>query len=355
MFTLLDRYLGRAIVVSTLLVLGVFAALFMFLVLVDVLPDYGQGRFFFYELARYVVLSQPRKLYEIFPVVVLIGTLFGLSGLALNSELIAMRAAGVSKARIIVAAMKTGLILVIGAVLVGEYIVPAAETQAQAGRAEAMATGSVQRGATGLWLRDGNAFVNIGEVLPQQNLLRVTIYDIGPDFQLRQHVFAERAHYESGRWQLERVRSSVVGDDRVETREMPSMDWHPVLTPEVVALFTVRPEALSMAQLRGYIAHLKRNNLDAARYVLALWQKLLMPLATALMILLAAPFVFRPARSGGLAQRVFLGIVFGLAFVVVHRVLGHLAVLYGIPPLLAAAAPLVLFFVLAYGLVRSTA
>lgn len=354
MFSILDRHLGRAIALGTLLVLGVFTALFMFLVLVDVLPDYGKGRFGFYELARYVLLSQPRKLYEIFPVVVLIGTLIGLSGLALNSELIAMRAAGVSKLRIIGAAMKTGLLMVIVAVLVGEFVVPVAETQAQGGRATALATG-FQRGMNGLWLRDGHTFVNIGEVLPDHSLRRINIYDISPDFQMREHTFADSAYYAGGNWQLKQVRSSRVNRDRIITDIQPSLDWNPALNPTVVALFTVRPEALSINQLHGYISHLRRNNLDATRYVLAFWQKMLMPFATALMVLLAAPFVFRPARSGGLAQRVFLGIVFGLVFVVVHRVLGHLAVLYGFPPLLAALVPLLLFLGFAYLLIRRVA
>lgn len=354
MFTILDRYLGRSVLFGTSLVLGVFAALFIFLVFVDALPDYGQGRFGLYELVRYVLLSQPRKLYEIFPVVVLIGTLLGLSSLALNSELIAIRAAGVSKARIIGAAMKTGLLMVVVAALVGEYVVPQAETEAQAGRAEALA-GSLKRADGGLWLRDGGAFVNIGEVLPDKSLLRVNIYEVAPDFQMRQHVYAERARYQEGRWYLEQVQASRIDRRQIETQREEKRVWGAGLTPQVVSLFTVRPEALSIGQLYGYIAHLQRNNLDAARYVLAMYQKLLMPLATALMIVLAAPFVFRPARSGGMAQRVFLGIVFGLAFVVVHRTLGHLAVIYGVPPLFAAVAPLILFLGIAYGLVRRVA
>jgi lipopolysaccharide export system permease protein len=354
MFTLLDRHLGRAIATGTLLVLGIFAALFIFLVLVDVLPDVGRGHFGLYELVRYVLLSQPRKLYEIFPVVVLIGTLLGLSGLALHSELIAMRAAGVSKLRIIGAAMKTGLIMVLAAMLVGEYVVPEAETQAQTGRAQALSIG-FQRGGGGLWLRDGNAFVNIGEVLPDQSLLRVNIYQMSPAYQLQRHTYAERAHHSGGNWQLQDVRTSDIDRERIVTSEQPLQQWNPILTPEVVALFTVRPEALSMTQLYRYIAHLKRNNLDTARYTLVFWQKVLMPFATALMILLAAPFVFRPARSGGLAQRIFLGIVLGLAFVVVNRSFGNFGILYGLPPLFAAALPLALFLALAYRLFRSVA
>lgn len=354
MLTLLDRHIGRAMIVGTALVFGVFAALFIFIVLVDALGDYGKGSFGLYELVRYVILSQPRKLYEVFPVTVLIGTLLGLSTLALSSELVAMRAAGMSKARIVGAAMKTGSLLVILAVLAGEYVVPVAETQAQTGRAQALEMG-FKRGNTGLWLRDSGAFINIAEVLPDLSLLGVSSYEVGADFVLRRHVYATRAVYDGGRWRLEQARTSAITTERVVTTPRADTPWNVGFTPAVIAVFTTRPEALSIAQLHSYIRHLRSNSQDVGRYELALWQKSFMPLATALMILLAAPFVFRPVRSGGLAQRAFIGVALGLAFVVVNRSFGYLALIYGMPPLLAAAVPLVMFFGLALLLMRRTA
>lgn len=344
--SLLDRHIGRQILISTALVLGVLLALFVFIVFVDVLPDYGQGTFGLMELVRYVVLSQPRKMYEIFPVAVLIGTLMGLSTLALNSELIAMRAAGVSKLRIVAAALKVGLLFMLIALAVGEYVVPTAENQAQVGRARALATGFQQQ-ATGIWLRDGNAFVNLGEVLPDLSLLRVNIFDFQPNARLRTHTYAARATYADDAWRLQDVRQSRISPDTVDVRDAPSQTWRPQLTPEVVAVFTVRPEGLSIQQLVSYIGHLRSNSQETAQYVLALWQKALMPAATAIMILLATPFVFRPTRAGGLSQRVFIGILLGLAFVVVHRSVGYVGLIYGVPPQLAAAAPLLVFLLLA--------
>lgn len=355
MLTLLDRYIGRSLLIGTGLVYAVFLALFTFTELVDALSDYGRGNFGLDELIRYVILSQPRRLYEVFPVALLIGTLIGLSGLALSSELVAMRAAGVSRARIIAAAMKAGALLVVVAVLWGEFVVPEAETRAQTGRAQALEM-SFRQGETGLWLRDGTSFVNIGEVLPDLSLLRVSIYE-APGFELRRHVYAARATYTGtgGAWRVERVRASRVEPERVRARTLPSATWNAGITPEVVAVFTTRPEALSIAQLRAYIRHLRNNSQDVGRYLLAFWQKVLMPAAAAIMILLAAPFVFRPLRSGGMMQRVFIGVGLGLVFVAVSRSVGFLALIYGVPPLAAAVAPLLVFLGLAVVLMRRTA
>lgn len=354
MIAILDRHIGRSLLLATLLVTGVLLALFVFISVVDVLPDYGKGTFGGYELLRYVALSQPRKLYEAFPVAVLVGTLLGLSTLALNAELTAMRAAGVSKARIVSAAMKTGLLLMLLAVALGEYVVPAAETQAQTGRARALATGFQQKGS-GLWLRDGASFVSLGEVLPDLSLLRVAIYEFAPDRRLLRLTSAERAVYDEGRWRLEGVQRTRLSEERVEAEAITEQSWIARLTPEVVAVYTVKPEALSIAQLSAYIRHLEQNGQETGRYRLTMWQKAFMPLATAIMVLLATPFVFQDARSGGLAQRVFIGVMIGLAFVVLSRSAGYLGVIYGAPPLLGAVLPLALFLGLAVVLLRRNA
>mgnify|MGYP000226897725 CR=1 FL=1 len=351
--SLLDRYIGRRLIFGTLLVMGVLLALFMFVVVVDVLPDYGRGTFGLYELVRYVALSQPRKIYELFPVAVLVGVLLGLSTLAVSSELIAMRAAGVSRLRIVGAALKTGVVFVLAAIAIGEFVVPRAETLAQTGRAQALATG-FQKGGAGVWLRDGAAFVNLVEVLPDLSLLGVSIFEFAPDAQLRTHTTARRAVYVGDGWRLENARQSKIDAEAVTVQDVTEFRWQATLTPDVVAVFAVRPEALSMQQLVHYIQHLRANGQETARYSLTLWQKLLMPFATAIMVLLATPFVFKPVRSGGLAQRIFVGILLGLAFVVVHRSLGYLAVIYGVAPFVAAAVPLLLFFALAVALLRRT-
>jgi lipopolysaccharide export system permease protein len=349
--TRLDRYIGRNLLTSITLVLSVMLAMTIFFVLVDALPDYGKGSFGLYEITRYVLFSQARQLYELFPMATLIGTLMGLSALALNSELIAMRAAGVSVPRIMLAAMKTGLALILAVVLLGEFVVPTAENEAQLGRAQALAAGLQQKG-TGLWLRDGAVFVNIGEVLPDLSLLRLNIYQLDDQARLIAQTSAQRAWHETGGWRLEAVRESRIEKNRVRVRQLKDLTWQSVLTPEMVNVFSIRPEGLSMLQLGRYIEHLRQNSQDTARFRLAFWQKLLLPFATAVMMLLAAPFVFRHFRSGGMSQRIFIGIMLGLTFVVLNRSFGYFGLIYGLPPVLGAAMPIVLFLLLALGLLR---
>jgi lipopolysaccharide export system permease protein len=351
MIALADRYIARTILLSTSLVTAVLLVLFAFVVVVDALPDVGRGNFGMYELIRYVVLSQPRKIYELAPVICLIGTIMGLSTLALGSELIALRAAGYSIARIIWASIKIAMIFVLAVVLWGELVVPVSENLAQTGRAMALNQG-LQKKGSGLWLRDGSTIVNVSEILPDLTLLRVNMYDLDENLRLRGQTFAQRARYEQAGWRLEEARESRIDTQRIEIGSASSRLWQTRLTPEVVSAFAVKPEALSMVQLSRYIGHLERNHQDHGRYSLTLWQKLLMPAAILIMVVLASPFVFRPIRSGGLAQRIFIGIMLGLAFVIVGRSFGFFALIYGLPPVAGAVLPVATFLAIAVLMVR---
>lgn len=355
MMSLLDRLIARQVLYSTLLVLNVLVALAVFFVLIDALKDYGQAHFGLFELIKYVILKQPQQVYELSPISALIGTLMGLSTMALNSELTAMRAAGVSIGRIVMSTMKIGLLFALAILLLGEYVVPAAENLAQTGRARALET-PLQKKSTGIWLRSGPTFVNIGEVLPDLSLLRLNIYTFDNHSRLRIQTSAQRAEYAGGAWRLQDVRESViVGNEAVQTRYSREEDWHTALTRSVVSVFAIRPESLSLQQLHYYIGHLEENNQDPHNFWLAFWQKLFMPVAILIMVLLATPFVFRQVRSGGLSHRVFIGIMLGLMFIILHKSLGYFGALYALPPVLAPLLTIAVFFAVALYLLRRAA
>ena len=302
--SILDRHIGRGIFISTVLVFGVLLALSIFIVFVRAMADFGKFNFGLPELVHYVIMSQPRQLYELFPIIVLIGAIMGLSAMALNSELIAMRAAGVSVARIVGSAMKAGLMFVIVQLTAGEYVVPFAESVAQRERAQALHE-SLQQRSSGLWLRDGEAFVNIGEVLPDLSLLRVNIYHFSDSTRLPQPDLCQSR--ETPR------RAMAAGGCAPELHSGPKRAFPACARTDLghgthagtSCRFCRSAGGLSIQQLYRYIEHLRQNNQEIERYQLAFWQKIFMPLATAVMVLLATPFVFRPVRSGGLGQRVF--------------------------------------------------
>lgn len=349
---ILDRYIGRSLLTSTLLVFVVLTALFTFIKLVDTLGDLGKATFGLYEAVRYVVLSVPRQASELFPMTALLGATLGLSSLAADSELIAMRAAGVSLARLVGSVIKVGLVLAVLAVVVGEVVAPVTEAMAERGRSSALQVSVRQQKDSGLWVRDGRMFVHLGEVLPDLSVLRVNIYSFDASDRLRLQTSAKRGRYEHDVWRLEDVRQSRLDDGRVRVRRIDADEWVSVLTPDMLAVFAVKPEGLSIWRLYRYIQHLELNKQDTGRYNLAFWNKLMSPVAAAVMMVLAVPFVFSQMRSSGVGSRLIIGIMLGLAFYVISRGFGYFGLLYGVPPVVGAVLPTLLFLGIATWMLR---
>jgi lipopolysaccharide export system permease protein len=350
--SILDRYIARSIFTNTLLVFTVLTALFTFVKFVDVLGDIGKANFGMYQAVRYVLLSLPRQAYEIFPMTALLGATLGLSAMAVDSELVAMRAAGVSLARIVGSVIKIGLMYVTFIVILGEVVAPVTEDVGERGRAAALQTGVRQQKDSGLWLRDGPAFVHLGEVLPDLSVLRVTIYQFDDARRLRLETSASKGIYANNVWQLQDVRQSLLEDNRIRVRRLKTDDWASVLAPDMLKVFAVRPEGLSLWRLYLYIQHLEQNKQDTGRYELAFWNKLMSPFAVVVMMVLAVPFVFSQMRSSGVGVRLMIGIFLGLTFYVISRGFGYFGLLYGLPPAIGAIAPTLLFLAVATVMLR---
>jgi lipopolysaccharide export system permease protein len=189
-------------------------------------------------------------------------------------------------------------------------------------------------------------------VLPDLTLLRVDIYQFDENDRLRLQTSAKTGRFDEKRWKLNDVSESWVSENHIQSRRLREQEWSSALSPDLLSVFTVRPEALSVLHLYRYISHLEQNKQNTGPYALAFWQKLTAPFATVVMMVLAIPFVFGSQRSGGIGARLFTGILLGLAFFVVSRGFGYFGLLYGIPAVIGALLPTLLFFGLALVMLR---
>jgi len=344
---LLDRYIGVAVANGTLIVLLVLLALFSFGAFVAELDAVGKGDYTLATAGQYVILSMPRLAYELFPVVALLGSVIGLGMLAGNNELLVMRAAGVSVGRITYAVMKVGLVWVVLAVVVGEFVAPVTDRYAKALHSIALSQSFAMTSQNGLWARDGQDFVHIRDVFADGLVGGITIYEFDDKQRLLDVTQARTGRYAGGRWQLNQVARSRIDPTGVETELLKTMDWQSLLTPEMIAVVAVKPDSLSIKGLLEYIGYLRDNGLDAEHYRLALWNKLVLPITTAVMVFLSIPFIFGPLRSVGVGQRIFVATLIGISFYLVGQLFGYAGLLYKLPVALGAVLPTALFFVLA--------
>ncbi len=351
--SILDRYLGLYILKYTLLILLGLLGLLSFISFIDQLPSLGKGNYGLSNAMAYVALTLPTMAYEIFPMSALLGTMLGLSLLANDSELLVMRASGVSLMRITAAVLKTGTMLVLIAFLIGEYVAPHTETRAQQDRAEALQTDIKTHTSFGLWIRDSGMFINIREVLPDLSLLNIKVFNFDENSRLRALLEAKRGIFADGRWVLEDIRETLVdADHKTRVLDSKTRSWESRVTPQILSIFLAKPSQLTFLQLRRYIDHLNANRQETSVHELAFWNKITLPLSTAVMVVLAIPFVFIHLRSGMLGRNLFVGIMLGIGFYAGNKGLGFIVLANGMPPLLGACLPVVCFALVAVLMLR---
>ncbi|MCX7892413.1 MAG: LPS export ABC transporter permease LptG [Burkholderiales bacterium] len=346
--TTLGRYLSRQILYATLFVLVAFLALFAFFDLISELGDVGKAGYGLPQAFAYVLLSIPGHVYELFPIVVLIGTLYALADLAAKSEYTVMRTAGLSAATAAKALLPLGFAFVAATALVGELVTPFAERAAQAVRVGAMGAIIGQELRSGVWIKSDTRIVNIGTVRTDGSIANVRLYEFDAGYRLASiRDAAEGRNVRDNVWRLTDVVETRFQRDSASVERMPELDWTSVLTPELLSVLTVDPQRMTAWDLVRYLRHLAQNNQRTDRYEIALWKKVLYPFAALVMMGLALPAAYVQARQGAIGVKVFAGIMVGVVFHGLNSLASHLGILQGWPPLLAAVLPSALFLVAA--------
>jgi lipopolysaccharide export system permease protein len=336
----LERYLARQIYAATGFVLLGFLALFAFFDLIRELADLGKMDYQLRQVFTFVLLSLPTHAHELFPVVVLIGTLYVLAHLASNSEYTVMRASGLSPRRAALALAKIGSVFVVLTFVIGEWVSPWAEEQAQKVKLRAMSSMIGQDLASGLWFKDEGSFINVREARQTNLLSGVRIYDFDTDYRLHKITLAERAEYAGrGIWRLHGVAQTLFTKEGPRLERQAEQEWHSRVSPDMLDALIVRPERMSAWALHKYTEHLAGNRQRTERYEIALWKKVFYPAAALVMMALALPFAYMQARAGMVGLKVFLGIMLGIFFHMLNSLFSHIGLLHNWPPLSAAVVP----------------
>ena len=349
---ILDRYLAGAVIGGTLLTLGVLLPLMGFFLLAEEIDEVGENGYRFADALLFVALVLPRHTYQVFPIATLIGALVGLGSLASRSELVAMRAAGVSIGRIVYAAIKGGALLALAAVAVGEGVAPIAEQEALQWRSEARSGQVTLKSAYGFWARDGSAYINIREILSGAHLRDIHIYEFDEEQRLSRATSAEHARYVKGTWILEGISQSLIGDEGIEISHFDRASWSSLLDPGLLKIVVVEPHVLPIWGLLRYVRYMVANGQDARSYEVAFWGKVIHPFLILAMIFVSIPILLGSARTGGLGPRIFFGVLVGTAFYLISRTFSYFALLYEMSPLVSALIPPLLFLAGAFWVLR---
>ena len=340
----LRTYMAREIYGAALFVFAAFLSLFAFFDLINELTDLGKGGYRLQHALAFVALTVPSHVYELFPVVVLIGTLYALSRLAANSEYTVMRSSGLAPWRAVSTLFRIGILFAVATLVFGELIAPVSERAAKQLKLSMTSAIVASEFHTGLWVKDDRRFINVREIQPDTSLTDIRIFEFDDQYRLQSISFAKQGQYlGKNMWRLREIVRTGFTSSGSSKQHFAEMDWNSVLTPDILAVLFVVPEHMSAWNLYQYSRHLSENRQKTERYEIAMWKKLVYPFASLVMMALALPFAYVHVRAGGVGVKVFSGIMLGIFFHMMNSLFSHLGMLQNWQPFLSAALPSAIF------------
>ncbi len=354
------RLLYRDIVWSVAFVTVAFQSLFFFIDFVDEIEQVGRDGYTLWHAVVRTVLEQPGRFYELFPIAVLIGTIYAMARLAQSSEFTILRTGGLGPGRALWLLALPGLAFAVLTFVVGDYVAPWTERQSVLIKAGAA---GLSLGRSGAWLKERraagqaderNISVNVAATGAGGGLKFVRIFEFDREGRLRTRIEAKSAMVSGdGHWQLTAVRrtdwptpeaardGAILGAQALDTLRWPSS-----LDVGVVAAALLPVQTMSTLELWRYSSHLTDQDQAAQRHEIQFWKKAFYPFACVVMMALALPFAYLHARAGGVSFKVFGGIMLGISFVLLNNVSGYLGLLRPWTPWIVAAAPSALYLLL---------
>jgi len=330
---------------------GILLMLVLVLQTLDLLSNSGQILAYHgngdAQIWRYVSLRSPQIIDTFLPFSVLLGTIFTLIQLNQNSEVIAMKASGLSAHQVLAPLVVASLVVAAISFAFNERIVTRATATLTVWKNVDFGPVPIDRGdRSNVWVRDGDDLVEVDQIHGRGDtatLRGITIYDREKG-NLASIITAPNGVRAGKAWKIwPAKRFDVASGTLTPLGAIVAADG---VRPDQFTLATVDPDSLSFFALRSAIHDLADAGRPTKALEGAMWHKLSSPLSAILMPLLGAIAAFGLARSGMLFVRAIIGMALGFAYFVCDNFALALGNIGAYPPFLAAWAPFLLFFLI---------
>ncbi len=341
-------YVGKAFLIRT------FAVMALLVVVLQALDLLGEsGKIFAVEgngtpeLMKYLGLRIPQLIARFLPFSVLLGTLITLVTLNQNSEVVSMKAAGMSAHQVLAPLLLGGLLVAAISFAFNERVV--ARSNAALDAWQKVDYGKVPPDPgykTNIWVRDGGNLIHADVVrgtAPNISLSNITVYD-RTSGTLDHVITAETAQSSPNGWRI--VDAQRFDAETGQRTSLGTIETAKGVSPEQFTLANVDGDNLAFGPLKRAIGQLKQAGRPTKALEGTLWHKISGPLSAALMPLLGAVAAFGLARSGKLFVRAVIGMALGFAYFVADNFAIAMGNLGAYPPWLAAWGPFLLFLII---------
>ncbi|HLI03606.1 MAG TPA: LPS export ABC transporter permease LptG, partial [Terracidiphilus sp.] len=353
---ILDEYVVREFINMFLLVLATFVLLIIVFTFFDLVGDILRNHVPIATVGAYLFNLTPSQIYQITPLAVLISALVTFGLLNRNSEIIAMKATGISLYRLIVPIVSIAAMLAICLFLFDQYYLPQANRRQEAlrsvikGRPPQTFLNPEQKWMFGQKPLPGES----GRIFyyqffdPDANEFgNISVFEFRPStFELTRRIFARRAVWDPiiGAWQFEDGwMRNLDGADVTDYRTFQRATFPEIHAgPDYFKKEALESQEMNFGQLERYIRDLRQSGFDTMRLRVALWHKLAYPLVAPVMAVLAIPFALSMGRRGSLSS-IAVAIGVALAYWVVSGLFEAMGGVNYLPAALAAWSSDVLF------------
>ena len=343
---ILDRYIRNAVITTTFLVCLVITAIQLFLSLVQEFQHIGQGHYTLWKALMFVAMQLPSEVYQLFPMGAFLGAMIGLARLSSSSQLMVMRASGVSITRITWSVLKAAVLMITVMTLLGEYAGPQWQLQSEKNRQEALYSSPTSATLQSIWLHDQNNFTHIKQLKNNQEMIRVVHFKFGANKQLDSATHAAFAQLINNRWELFNLKTTVFHSQHTQVKLKKTAHLSIPFQPKLEIEMRVVSGEQMLTALYHTIQYRRAMGLSVNQFIFSFYQRLLQPITSLILIGLAVPFVFGSFRSTSIAMRIMLGIVLGFLFYILNQVFGPISLVFQLPPLLAAIMPSAFFLII---------
>ena len=348
---IINRYIQRNVFMGTAGALLLLVGLGMFFIFVGELDRMREGVYGLPQILQYLALKAPEKIVEFLPLSALLGCMLSLGALANNSEIIAMQASGITLRRMLIALFQAALAIALVGFLLAEYVMPDSEILARKIRNRDSQQSTTLDLKRGLWIKDDTRIVHVQRLLPNGHARGIEIYQLDAEGRLQSLTRAGSARPRGGNWELRKVLQTTLGPEKSSVEQFERLTYPGNLSHQLLQVLLISPWQMSGRDLYAYLSFLDDNRLDARTEKLIFWQKMFNPLTVVIMCLLAFPFALGSQRQSHAGTRLLIGILLGLSFVAISRVLTQLGTQVGINEMLSVLATNLLFLGFAFFLV----
>lgn len=339
----------QALSVVMLAVMGIF----FIVLLISELGDIGTAHYSMTLALIHSFLLLPSQIYSLLPMLGFLAALLGLGRLSSQNELIAIRAAGVSRWQITWAVMQAAIVVIILVTWMGERYAFQWVTMANSLKTTALQKKLTASEPEHFWVRGNHAFIYVEKALNSTTLDNVTVFHFNDQDQLIGMMHAKVANARQNSWMLHHVDTTVLTAKKMSVHHDKTQILAMDFKPSYLEANDQDPSQLSLKHLWHAMLYRWDHHLSPNQLSFAFWLRVFQPVNTLIMIWLGIPFVFGSLRHATMGYRIIIGIMLGFALYMLNQVIGPLCMLYQWPPMVAAVLPSLLLLAFGIYLLRS--